>query len=330
MKNGVAVANNTCLSRDGLMRDSQEANHAHDDGRSPDGNVHGYTTPEKMEIVQFAPPAALAPFVTQIYFFRCDENHIRDLQPAALGHLVFLLRGTGNLRFQDGHVDTLHPVSVFGPGLAAAEFTFAGPLNDFGLALSPLGFVALTGKPANAYADRAVAASDLFGVEIDELATRFSKGHADGSMRLAQMVEEVTAFLLTRIRPVPPRHVVMIQTVIGWLSSDLDPDVEILYAGLDMSRSTAARLIARYFGTAPKPLMRKYRALRAASILCDPACTPELRHSIESLFYDQPHMIREIRQFAGRTPGALDGDDSKIMRIWLSKENYRDIETYPG
>jgi len=26
----------------------------------------------------------------------------------------------------------------------------------------------------------------------------------------------------------------------------------------------------------------------------------------------------------------LDGDDTKILRIWLSKDNYRDIETFPG
>jgi len=94
--------------------------------------------------------------------------------------------------------------------------------------------------------------------------------------------------------------------------------------------STAARLITRYFGTPPKQLMRKYRGVRAASLLVDPNCTPELRAKVESLFYDQPHMIREIRQFAGRTPGALDGDDSRILRMWLSKDNYRDIETFPG
>ena len=76
--------------------------------------------------------------------------------------------------------------------------------------------------------------------------------------------------------------------------------------------------------------MRKYRALRAATLLCDPDATSEMRARVESLFYDQPHMIREIRQFAGRTPGTLDGDDTKILRIWLSKDNYRDIETFPG
>jgi AraC-like DNA-binding protein len=289
-----------------------------------------HVSPDKISLAQFAPPPALAPFVTQIYFVRCEEECVHDLQPAALGHLVFLLKGKGSLRFHDGHVDELATASIFGPGMAAAEYNLAGPVHDLGFALSPIGFVALTGRPANQFTDRAVPASDLFGPEVDELAARLVTGHSDGSMRIAQMVEAVVALLLKHIRPLPPSHISMVRTVIDWLSSDLDPDVDMLYAQLDMSRSTAARLITKYFGAAPKPLMRKYRAVRAASLLVDPACTPELRSKVESLFYDQPHMIREIRQFAGRTPGALDSDDAKLLRIWLSKDNYRDIETFPG
>ena len=310
------------------MQESQTADCDFEDELSDSEPV--YVAPDKMEIMQFAPPGDLAPFVTQIYFFRCDEDRIQDFQPASLGHLIFLLRGKGQLCFHDGHIDQLHRVAVFGPGTAAAKFTFAGPLYDFGLALSPLGFVALTGKAANHYADRAVAATELFGPEIDVLAGQFQSGMNDGSMRFAGMVDAVSAFLLERVRKVPPAHIDLIQIVTDWLSRELDPDVDHLYAQLTMSRSTAVRLITRYFGSAPKALMRKYRALRAATILCDPTCTPELRAKIESLFYDQPHMIREIRHFAGRTPGALDGDDCKILRLWLSRDSYRDIETYPG
>ena len=289
-----------------------------------------YIAPEKIDLVQFVPPAELAPFVTQIYFFRCEELHIHDRQPAAPGHLIFLLRGEGSLRFHDGHTGSIKPVTLLGPGTAAAEFTFSGPVSDFGLALSPLGFVALTGMAANACTDRTMAANQFFGEEIDVLAERFRLGLNDGSVRLSQIVDEVTQFLLARVRRVPQQHIELIQTVTSWLSRNLDPDVDELYASLPVSRSTAVRLISRYFGSAPKPLMRKYRALRAATLMCDPDCTTEMRAKIESLFYDQPHMIREIRHFAGRTPGALDGDDCKILRLWLSKENFRDLQAYPG
>lgn len=290
----------------------------------------GFVSPDNVDIANFVPPPGIAPFVTQIYFFRCEERLTRDRQPAALGHLMFFLRGSGVVQFQGGEKTKVAGAMQYGPGLASAEFVLNGPVHVLGFALSPLGFVALTGRPANLFADRTVPAAQLFGPEIDHLAEAFSNGHADGTLRIADMVQQATAFLLRQLRPVPKAHVAMIQVVINWLSSDLDPDVEHLYPELGMSRSTAARLITKYFGTPPKPLMRKYRALRAASVLVDANCTPDLRAKVESLFYDQPHMIREIRQFAGRTPGALDGDDSRILRMWLSKDNYRDIETFPG
>jgi AraC-like DNA-binding protein len=289
-----------------------------------------FISPDKINITHFAPSAMLAPFVTQIYYFCCDERETKDRQSAALGHLMFFLSGSGVVQFEKGEATNVSGAMQYGPGLAAAEFVLSGPAHILGFVLSPLGFVALTGKPANLFADRAVPADELYGPEMGQMADAFSVGHADGSLRIADMIQQTTAFLLGQLRPVPPAHVNMIRRVIDWLSSDLDPDVELLYSQLSMSRSTAARLITRYFGCPAKPLMRKYRAVRAATVLVDPQCTPELRAKVESLFYDQPHMIREIRQFTGRTPGALDGDDSRILRMWLSKDNYRDVETFPG
>lgn len=291
---------------------------------------HAYISPDNVHVTNFAPSPSLAPFVTQFYFFRCEQDSARDRQPAALGHLMFFIRGSGVVQFQDGNSTSVSGAMQYGPGLGSAEFVLDGPVHILGIVLSPLGFVALTGKPANLFADRAVPAGELFGPEVDILAEHFREGHQNGALRIADMIDQATAFLLRCIRPVPTAHMAMVRTVIDWLSSDLEPDVDILYPQLGMSRSTAARLITRYFGCPPKPLMRKYRAVRAASILIDPNCTPELRTKVESTFYDQPHMIREIRQFCGRTPGALDGDDSRILRMWLSKDNYRDIETFPG
>jgi AraC-like DNA-binding protein len=290
----------------------------------------GYVDPSQIEVAQFAPPPELAPYVTQFYFFRCEESIIRDAQPAALGHLAFFLKGSGTLQFHSGNIDAFSLVSVFGPGMGHAEFDIIGPFQDFGLAFSPLGFVALTGKPAKAYADRLVDAAEIFGPEITTLAKTFRDGRERGELTMQDLVHETTAFLMQRLRLVPDNHLMLVQRVGHWLSSEFDPDVEALFAQLPMSRSTATRLIQHYFGAPAKQLMRKYRALRAASVLIDPQATLEMRARVESLFYDQPHMIREIRHFTGRTPGVLDSNDTKILRIWLSKDNYRQLEAYPG
>ena len=144
--------------------------------------------PDRIEVAQFVPPPELAPFVTQIYHFRCEESVVRDSQPAALGHLVFFIRGSGSLRFEDGHVDHVHPASFFGPGTASAEFDLSGPMEDFGLALSPLGIVALTGKPAPVYSNRLVDASEIFGEGIAKLAKQFAEGRRAGTLSVLSLI----------------------------------------------------------------------------------------------------------------------------------------------
>jgi AraC-like DNA-binding protein len=309
------------------MYNSPSETHPPDIGTEPHA---AWVDASQIEVALFTPPPELAPYVTVLYHFRCDLPIMRDAQPAALGHLVFFLRGQGSLQFADGHMDQLPATAVFGPGMAHAEFDISGPFENFGLALSPLGFVALTGKSAAAYADRLVDAVELFGPDIDSMGQDFRKGRATGHCRVQDMVARATEYLLPFIRKVPAEHLMLIQTTSAWLSSEFDPDVEKLYEQLPQSRSTSMRLIRHYFGATPKQLMRKYRAIRAASVLVDPQATQEMRERVESLFYDQPHMIREIRHFTGRTPGALDSDDTKILRVWLSRDHFRQLEAYPG
>jgi AraC-like DNA-binding protein len=312
------------------MQNDQIAD-APDVGAMADDAVHTpFVEASQIEAAQFVPPAALAPYVTQFYHFRCNLAVMRDAQPASLGHLVFYLQGAGTLRFADGNVNQLPITSIFGPGMTHGEFDIAGPFENFGLALSPLGFVALTGKSAAAYADRLVDAAEIFGPEINQMGRAFREQRNAGQLTVQNMVAQVTDYLVPQIRKVPERHIALINTTSQWLSSEFDPDVELLFDQLPSSRSTVTRLIRRYFGASPKQLMRKYRALRAATLLVDPEATPEMRARVESLFYDQPHMIREIRHFTGRTPGVLDSDDTKILRVWLSKDNFRQLEAYPG
>lgn len=289
-----------------------------------------YVDTDKLKISQYSTPVALAPFVTQIYFFQSDAEYIREAQPAALGHLIFFQSGSGELHFHDGHVDPLLPVSIFGPSNAAAEFTLHGPVKLFGMALSPLGFAVLTGRNANECADKLMDAAEIFGSQITMIARRLQAISNQGELDHVQAVQMVTPFLLRQIRNIRESHTTLFTTVTKWLSEGVEPDVGVLYGRLKMSRSTASRLVTRYFGCTPKALMRKYRALRAASNLCDPNCTDERRAQIEALFYDQPHMIREIRHFTGRTPGALGGQDCKILRIWLSRDNYTSLQFDPG
>ncbi len=308
------------------MQDAQSVATSQGDKRADIPSLN----PDTMRVTHFAPPAKLSAYVTQIYMFSSDEPILTGTQPAALGQLIFMLHGTGFGYLADQTEQAVPMVHYYGPCTTASQFSLNGPVHNYGLALSPLGFVALTGQSAKNCADTIYDAADIFGQDINQLCNMLRDATMASEMSPAQVVDAIAEFLLPFVRKTSKSDLDLIHTVFGWLSSSLNPDISLLYNTLDMSRSTATRLIGKYFGASPKLLARKYRALRSATILTDPKADAQIRAQIHSLYYDQSHMIREIRFFTGYTPSTLDGIDAKIMRLWLSKENYRDLDTYPG
>ena len=85
------------------------------------------------------------------------------------------------------------------------------------------------------------------------------------------------------------------------------------------------RLVQQYFGVSPVALRRKYRALRAAAALSQPDLSDEQAALIQDAFYDQPHMIHEIREFVGRTPARLADDESPYLRELIDGKNLREL-----
>ena len=71
------------------------------------------------------------------------------------------------------------------------------------------------------------------------------------------------------------------------------------------------RLTKRYYGLPPKTLARKYRALRAASALARGEDLTDC--DIANSFYDQSHLIREVKRFAGLTPQQIKKRQSQLL-----------------
>ncbi|ABC64652.1 hypothetical protein [Erythrobacter litoralis] len=50
--------------------------------------------------------------------------------------------------------------------------------------------------------------------------------------------------------------------------------------------------------------------------------------AIATAFYDQPHMIREIRRFCGYTPARLGGDEQPILKTLLQMKNFTRLQEF--
>lgn len=282
-------------------------------------------TPSSLIALDYLPPPeTLAGLVTTFYHFRCDEREIRDVQPAAVGHLIVFLRGEGRMVFPGGQTDPSHPMSLLTPCDAAAAIEVEGPFHCIGAALSPAGWAALTDLHASKCANRLLPATSVFGEAADTLALALASDYAAGADPV-ELCNRLAGFIAPRLRPLNPRHVSLLQTVAAWLGSSLDPDAKELYAAVPYSSRQTQRLVERYFGASPRELKRKYRAVRVATLLNLPEISPEDLAGAIDLFYDQSHMIREIRHFVGRTPHRLEDEGDTILGALLDIRNFREI-----
>ena len=134
--------------------------------------------------------------------------------------------------------------------------------------------------------------------------------------------------LRQRLTPLPTSHAQLVDATYEGLSSSFNPASELLYKKLALSKRQVQRLVKRFFGLPPSRLKRRYRAIRAASLLSDPNLgRADLSELLDS-FYDQSHMIREIREFTGRTPRLLSDAKNSVVADMLGPDGYGIVDLF--
>jgi AraC-like DNA-binding protein len=274
-----------------------------------------------------APPPQIAPFVTTLYHFRCDEPAIRDIQPAAIGNLCLFPHGTGEMLFAQGHRDPNHPIGLLTPLSRATPIVVEGPFHAFGAALTPVGWAALTGLHAGQHRDRLLPAASVLGPEIEALGERLIAAYRQGAMSGRDCALAVGDFIERNVKPVNPRHLELVAATGRWLSGSFNPEIGGLAGVAGYSERQVQRLVERYFGLPPRALARKYRALRAAALLSAPQLSMEDEAEISEAFFDQPHMIREIAHFVGRTPARLSDATTPYLAEMIDARNLRELRS---
>lgn len=289
------------------------------------GDAQALTSAALIAVDYIAPPPLIAPYVTTLYHFRCDEPTIRDIQPASVGNLCLFPHGTGEMHFAEGHRDPNHTVGLMTPLSRATPIVVKGPFHAFGAALTPVGWAALTGLNAGQHRDRLLPAAHVLGPEIDTLGNRLIAAYRQGTMTGRDCALAVGDFIGRSVKPVNPRHLELVAATGRWLSASFNPDVAELSGAAGYSARQVQRLVERYFGLPPRALARKYRALRAAALLSAPQLSLEDEAEIAEGFFDQPHMIREIAHFVGRTPARLGDETTPYLAEMIDARNLREL-----
>nr|WP_247713755.1 helix-turn-helix domain-containing protein [Qipengyuania sphaerica] len=143
-------------------------------------------------------------------------------------------------------------------------------------------------------------------------------------------LEELAAIVREGISQLSERHLQVIDRTLEWLSSSLKPEIANLLDKLPYSERQVQRLVTRFFGQPPVRLIRRYRAIRAATLLAMPELSPKLEAEIREAFYDQAHMIKEIRHFTGRTPRRLQPKVDSVVKATLGEPGYGSVDLFGG
>ncbi len=250
------------------------------------------------ELHYFPPDPDLADMVSSFYFAQSKLQRFDEYERADRPQFRFASHQDGEYIFADGLQLPICRANIIGPTSGRVRMIIKRPGELFGFGLLPAGWATLMGDDAEKLTDRAVDAADLFGPWIDEVSEALQHA-ADVDARLI-IGNNFAREILKRNEPAP---MWFIRTVDQWLTASPSPQVPDLVDATGMSIRSVERMTKHYYGLSPRMLARKYRAVRATSALARGEGLDSAQ--LGDAFYDQSHLIREIKRFAGATPGQL-------------------------
>ncbi|MBL9070363.1 MAG: AraC family transcriptional regulator [Sphingopyxis sp.] len=250
------------------------------------------------ELQYFPPDPDLAEMVSSFYFVRLDMPLFDEVERADRPQFRIMSVAEGEYVFPDGYRFPAKRATIIGPTSGSVRATGRGPLRIYGFGMMPAGWATLMGEHADKLTDRAMDAADLFGDWIEEVIEALIQAENTDERRVIgnNFVREI----LKKNEPAP---VWFTRTVDDWLTRSPSPQVPELVEATGMSIRSVERMTKHYYGLSPRMLARKYRAVRAASSLARGETLESAQ--LGDAFYDQSHLIREMKRFAGATPGQL-------------------------
>lgn len=207
----------------------------------------------------------------------------------------------------DGSVDVLWigngTAWVCGPETAAWTFRLPPGLEAVGVRFQPGRAGAMLGFDTRDLRDRRAPVADLLGARSSRQLMEQLGEAPDGPTRLHLLQRQVRGWVSKAPPPDP-----VVETVRRMLSHDPATTVATLADTLGRSERALHRRCVTAFGYGPATLRRILRLQRFLALARRPAAPVDLATLATLAGYtDQPHLSRDCRAIAGRSPAELLG-----------------------
>ena len=247
-----------------------------------------------------------------LFVTRSGEGQTESMMPAYSAQVFSFVEGSGALHFPERDVGQSGDICLNAPMLRAAPMIFSGPVLSVGASFTPLGWATFSGLAADKVHDtvveaQAVAPAESLAPLLEDLA-RVRAGEITPEAYCRSLEGMIRTVCEGSGRTVREDHANLVAAIDAWLESEFSPPVERLYDSVNLGQRQVQRLCRRYYGVPPAQLVKRYRAIRAAILLAHEDLSDELRDEVVGAYFDQAHLIHDIRRYTGRTPKALSSE----------------------
>jgi len=252
------------------------------------------------ELVVRAPDPALAPLVSdyQGYVESGASAPLRQQAPTRWLPLIVNFGATWDIADSEDGLPTAHASFLAGLGERSSYVRANGPASCVQVNLTPLAAHMFLGLSMHELANRVVTLEDVLPRSAHRLTERLEDA-GTWEARFA-LLDAVFAERLAQAR-LPSADVAWAWRIlertngkapIGWICDRLG-----------RSRRHLASRFREQVGLTPKTVARIFRFERAVALL-DRGDVPLAELAFECGYYDQAHLNRDFREFAGRSPAA--------------------------
>lgn len=264
----------------------------------------------------YPPSPELAPYVARYYVFEADLPEDFTLIDSLLSETAFiriLIRGDWKAEIAPGYWASAGPVVFFGPNGFPLPVQVKGPFTVAGFAIHPGGWRSLFDRSARDYADQMMPLSAAWGDIADRLWTE-AEAAGDDTALVAAMEHAITA-QLNRIGLRQPDAQMAAFAKIARIDSIIRIDDAAAQIGLSV-RQLERRCLAT-FGLSPKAVLRRSRFLDMATAMRG-FSSPSDEELAALRYFDQSHLTREFKRFAGMTPRAFQRAVTPLLTAGLN------------
>lgn len=253
--------------------------------------------PEGMSIRYDMPDGRLAELVTgyNAYHSQNCDPRVDWFLPAPVMICIALDAGPIHARIGNRRFSPMPQVSLIGPSSRPLSVTTHGG-TMVGVGISPAGWAAMTDRSAADFHNLIVPAETILDQHVvDRLVAVLAAAPDKTKLRL--LLDDFLIPLLVRSDP----RAADVRALMRLIVRPGINEVRELSVELGMTEQALLRLSRRYFGMAPKVLLRRARFLRSF-IQLFVAGNPTDGSAIDPSYHDLPHFLRDANTFLGTTP----------------------------